>query len=310
MTVRLLPMSAVGVVAAGALALWLAGCTAQGMAPVVDHSGAGGQARDGRALPKTHVVRPKDTLYSIAYRHELDYRALAAANGIGPPYLIKPGQRLRLAEASGPKPAAPAAARADAEPVRATPVRINPPPVARAPTPSKPPPAKRPPTTAPPPKDKPAVAAQPAKPATTAPAAKPAAAKPAAPAKPATPAAPRRGPWLRPVEAKPVRRFGAGSKGFDYELPPATRIRAAVAGVVVYAGPGIGGFRHLVIVKANEDHLVAYGVNVEPLLAEGDRVQAGGAVAETKGDAKADGRFHFEVRDGGKPVDPGPLIGV
>ena len=307
MTVRLLPMSAVGV-GAVALALWVAGCTAQGMAPVVDHSGEDGPARGGRALPKTHVVRPKDTLYSIAYRHELDYRALAAANGIGPPYLIKPGQRLRLAEASPrPEPAAPAAARADAQPVRATPVRINPPPVARAPTPSKPPPATRPPTTAPPPKGKPAVAARPA---ATAAAAKPAAAKPPAPAKPATPAAPRRGPWLRPVEAKPVRRFGAGSKGFDYELPPATRIRAAVAGVVVYAGPGIGGFRHLVIVKANEDHLVAYGVNVEPLLGEGDRVQAGGAVAEIKGGAKADGRFHFEVRDGGKPVDPGPLIGV
>lgn len=300
MTVRLLPMSAVGV-GAVALALWVAGCTAQGMAPVVDHSGEDGPARGGRALPKTHVVRPKDTLYSIAYRHELDYRALAAANGIGPPYLIKPGQRLRLAEASGTKPAAPAATvRADAQAsaARATPVRINPPPVAQAPTPSKPPPARSTPTAsaAPPPKAK---AATPAS-----------APKPAAPAERATPAAPRRGPWLRPVEAKPVRRFGAGSKGFDYELQPATRIRAAVAGVVVYAGPGIGGFRHLVIVKANEDHLVAYGVNVEPLLGEGDRVQAGGAVAEIKGGAKADGRFHFEVRDGGKPVDPGPLIGV
>ena len=301
MTVRLLPMSAVGV-GAVALALWLAGCTAQSLAPVVDHSGEGAQVRGGRTLPKTHVVRPKDTLYSIAYRHELDYRALAAANGIGPPYLIKPGQRLRLAEASPrPEPTAPAATvRADAQAsaARATPVRINPPPVARTPTPSKPPPARSTPTAsaAPPPKAKPATPAS--------------APRPATPAERATPAAPRRGPWLRPVEAKPVRRFGAGSKGFDYELPPATRIRAAVAGVVVYAGPGIGGFRHLVIVKANEDHLVAYGVNVEPLLGEGDRVQAGGAVAEIKGGAKADGRFHFEVRDGGKPVDPGPLIGV
>lgn len=318
------PLCGIAGVAAVAFGLWLAGCTAQTLAPVVD---VAAQGRGGPATPDTYVVRPKDTLYSIAYRHELDHRALARANGIEPPYLIKPGQRIRLAEGASP-PAASAAdkpghAGAAAAP-RATPVYINPPVAATPPVrrPRRPSPsAASTPPPAPQNAAKPAVAArQPAKPAAPPPkpaaTPKPAAAvpKPAAPTAraPARPKPPAlgKGRWLRPVEVKPVRRFGNGSKGFDYDLPPATPIRAAVAGVVVYAGPGIGGFRHLVIVKTGEDHLVAYGVNVKPLLGEGDRVQAGGAVARIEGDGAADGRFHFEVRDGGKPVDPGPLIGV
>jgi len=43
-----------------------------------------------------HVVRKGETLYSIAWQHGLDYRILAARNGIHPPYTIYPGQTLRL----------------------------------------------------------------------------------------------------------------------------------------------------------------------------------------------------------------------
>lgn len=48
-----------------------------------------------------YVVRPGDTLYSIALRRDVDYRDLARWNGIGRDYLIKPGQRLRLSPPSG-----------------------------------------------------------------------------------------------------------------------------------------------------------------------------------------------------------------
>ena len=296
-----------GVAAAGCGALCLLGCVSPVKAPVVDRS----MTRDAAQHGGVYVVRPKDTLYSIAYRHEMDYRALAAANGIAPPYLIKPGQRIRLAEASPP-------ARRE-EPKRtapqATPVRISPaantaatpnPAPERAEAPE--PPAKAPErlVEAPAP-TAPVVARRQPKPAAPQ---TPAPPQPQPAAKPAPAPVARQAGWLPPVQARPVRRFGAGSKGFDYELPPATRIRAATAGVVVYAGPGIGGFRHLVIVKASEQHLVAYGVNVEPLLSEGDEVQAGAAVAEVRDGGKTAGRFHFEVRHGGKPVDPGPLIGA
>ncbi|NJN51023.1 MAG: LysM peptidoglycan-binding domain-containing protein [Gammaproteobacteria bacterium] len=44
----------------------------------------------------SYRVRKGDTLYSIAWRHGLDYRALARRNHIGKPYVIHPGQTLML----------------------------------------------------------------------------------------------------------------------------------------------------------------------------------------------------------------------
>lgn len=48
-------------------------------------------------IPHSYLVQPGDTLYSIAWRYGLDYHDVAAWNGIGSSYLIKPGQRLMLA---------------------------------------------------------------------------------------------------------------------------------------------------------------------------------------------------------------------
>lgn len=46
--------------------------------------------------PATHLVKRGDTLYSIAFRHKLDYKQLARWNRIGRDYVIHPGQTLRL----------------------------------------------------------------------------------------------------------------------------------------------------------------------------------------------------------------------
>jgi lipoprotein NlpD len=43
-----------------------------------------------------YVVKPGDTLYSIAFRNQLDFRELAVWNDVGPDYLINVGQVLRL----------------------------------------------------------------------------------------------------------------------------------------------------------------------------------------------------------------------
>jgi lipoprotein NlpD len=50
--------------------------------------------RDG---PETYVVAPGDSLYSIAWRHNLDYRDLARRNYIGADFRISIGQVLLLA---------------------------------------------------------------------------------------------------------------------------------------------------------------------------------------------------------------------
>jgi lipoprotein NlpD len=60
--------------------------------------------------PQTYVVRPQDTLYSIAWRHDIDYRDLARWNGLGIDYRIAVGQVLTLNPTIGPS-AAPAGAR-------------------------------------------------------------------------------------------------------------------------------------------------------------------------------------------------------
>ena len=62
-----------------------------------------------------HTVLIGETLYSIAWRHGVDYKKLASWNNIRPPYTIYAGQRLRLtrppvtsqtyAKKSTPKPA-------------------------------------------------------------------------------------------------------------------------------------------------------------------------------------------------------------
>ncbi len=45
---------------------------------------------------RTHIVRPGDTLYTIAWRYGVDYRALARWNGLEDPNRIFVGQRLSL----------------------------------------------------------------------------------------------------------------------------------------------------------------------------------------------------------------------
>ena len=285
-----------------AAALALAACAPHGRAPVMDRSLVEG-------TPDTYQVGRHDTLYSIAWRHNLDYKALAAANGIGPPYVIREGQSLSLTGRPVPQ--------TRPEVVRRRPAKVEPPSTRAVP-------ASKPVVTPNPAAPGPKPVAPPAKP--PAPGPKPVAppARPAAPAAKKTPvvkrpARPEPKPgellaavaadgWRPPVADRPVRRFGGASNGFDYQLGPATRIHAASGGIVVYSGPGLGGFRHLVIVKASERYLVAYGVNVPPELKEGETVLPGTVVARVESGGPTAGKFHFEIRDRGKPVDPGKLI--
>lgn len=43
-----------------------------------------------------YLVKPTDTLYSIAWRYDVDFKTLAKWNRISPPYVIQPGQYVRL----------------------------------------------------------------------------------------------------------------------------------------------------------------------------------------------------------------------
>jgi lipoprotein NlpD len=71
-----------------------------------------GAVRFQPETPGYYTVRKSDTLYSIAFRNELNWRELAYWNDIDPPYTLTIGQQLRLTSpATGPQVvAAPGAA--------------------------------------------------------------------------------------------------------------------------------------------------------------------------------------------------------
>ncbi len=99
----------------GLVVLMLAGCGHNPATVQVVEQSAGQLNRSG-----VYVVQPGDSLYSIAWNYGLDFRSLARANGLGSPYVIHPGDRLRLrapATASAPpavKPATPSPRRSSA----------------------------------------------------------------------------------------------------------------------------------------------------------------------------------------------------
>jgi lipoprotein NlpD len=59
-------------------------------------------------VPETYVVQPKDTLYSIAWRHDVDFKDLAAWNNLGASMRIETGQILTLSPAHALKTPGPA----------------------------------------------------------------------------------------------------------------------------------------------------------------------------------------------------------
>ena len=80
--------------------LLLAACSSSWKAPIEDRSSRGYQVpRSTAAKPirnRFYKVRRGDTLYAIAWRANKDFRSLARWNNIKRPYLIHPGQILRL----------------------------------------------------------------------------------------------------------------------------------------------------------------------------------------------------------------------
>lgn len=72
------------------------------------------------------VVKPGQTLYSIARANGKSVRELAAANGITPPYAVHVGQRLIIPGVANPISPAPTLATGPAAAPTATPTRANP----------------------------------------------------------------------------------------------------------------------------------------------------------------------------------------
>lgn len=281
------------------------------------------------------TVARGDTLYGIAFRNGMDFRELAAINGIAPPYTIYVGQTLRLRE--GPR-------------------RQRPPAVVRQPTPRPPP--RRPAMVGPVPDaqtsvatlheptptpfeevPRPVVAPAAAEARTTTAPAPPrgrelASVRPASPAARPAPEAVAPGPtadadtgprtpsaailpadvatvggvrWRWPAAGSLLARFMPGDatrQGIDIAGHAGDPVVAAADGVVVYSGSGLVGYGELVIIKHSDEWLSAYGHNRRRLVQEGQRVRGGQVIAEMGNSGASRDELHFEIRRNGRPVDP------
>lgn len=253
----------------------LAACGGSPPAPIEDRYPKGSESVSTRY----YTVQRGDTLYSIAFRYGVDFRQLAAANGIGPPYTIYPGQKLDLE--------------------RQAPVAVAKPPVQESKT------AKS---------SKPVPSAPATKPSHSSGTAK----TPPPVTKPSPPPVTTKTDnwtgstvkaWRWPASGKVTRGYSSSvHKGIDIGGKRGDSVVAVADGKVVYAGTGIVGFGELLIVKHNEVYLSAYGHNDQLLVAEGQRVSAGQKIA-TKGSTGTDTvKLHFEIRREGKPIDPMRLL--
>jgi len=233
---------------------------------------------DTQAASQTYRVQPDDTLYSIAFRFGLDYRALADANKISAPYHIVAGQSLKLLPHADNTLTSPEAA-------------VAPPPTAAA---AQPPAAVQPPAAAP-------VEAASAAPASTTPAPKVLAVNGTGPV----------GKWLWPAKGGVIHTFSdtyGGNKGIDITGKAGESVKATAAGKVVYLGTGLRGYGLLIIVKHNAEYLSAYAHNSKALVKEGSNVKAGQVIAQMGASDAAGPMLHFEIRKAGKPVDPLKLL--
>ncbi len=99
--------------------------------------------------------------------------------------------------------------------------------------------------------------------------------------------------------------FGeSGGKGLGIAGERGQIVRAAASGHVAYAGSSLRGYGKLIIIRHGKTLLSAYAHNARILVAEGQPVARGQAIAEM-GDSDADRiKLYFEIREYGKPVDP------
>lgn len=268
------------------LVLLTTGCASHQPVPVHDRTQGSRTVKQphrvvssAKASSSRYTVRKGDTLFSIAFKHGLNYRTLARVNSIPKPYKIYPGQRLQL------KPSTQSVVR-DNSVRKKTPVvsantatnKAIKKQVKKRPSPPK--------TTV---VEKRAGKSTPKSRSTTN----------------TTSAAAIR--WQWPTPGRLIASFktkGQVNKGVNLAGRKGDPVYAAASGEVVYAGSGLLGYGNLVIIDHNHKFLSAYAHNSRVLVRERDKVKGGEKIAEMGRSGADRVMLHFEIRRDGVPVNP------
>ncbi len=265
--------------------------------------------------PSFVTVKKGDTVYSLSRRHNVPIRSLIETNGLSAPFLLSPGQRLKLPPASvhvvrkgdtiysisrryNVDMSLLARQNKLKEPYSIyegqflkLPGSIVEKPAAQVAIRS-------------------AAAKTPAKTAAKASAKKttPATKKNAVRLPPAPNRSQSKFAW--PVDGKIMTKFGAAgagrhNDGVNIKVAEGTAVRAAENGVVAYAGNELKGFGNLLLIKHADGWITAYAHNKQLLVKRGQTVRRGQPVAKAgKTGGEKESQLHFEIRKGTKAVDP------
>lgn len=116
--------------------------------------------------------------------------------------------------------------------------------------------------------------------------------------------------FLWPVHGQIVSAFGskpngARNDGINIGAPEGTPVLAAENGIVIYAGDELPGYGRMLLIAHADGFTTAYAHNSVLLVAEGDEVSRGQAIAKVgRSGGVASSQLHFELRDNKEPIDP------
>lgn len=226
-----------------------------------------------------HVVQTGETMYSIASRYGMSPSALATANNMPSPQLVRVGQELRI---PGTATQTTAAVNATPQPVAETPAAQ--PQAQPTPQPEAAAPAQQPEQVAALPTND--IAADP----------------------PATNGTAFRWPVngnSRVISDFGTKPGGERNDGINISVPTGTEVHAAESGTVIYAGNGIAGYGNLVLIEHADNWVTAYAHASEILVQRDQTVQRGQVIARSGSSGSVSApQLHFELRRGTVPVNP------
>lgn len=126
----------------------------------------------------------------------------------------------------------------------------------------------------------------------------------------------RRGRFVWPIVGRVISAFGdtgygERNDGINIAARVGAPIHAAGAGTVRYAGDKLKGYGNLVLIQHDDGYVTAYAHAESLTVSQGDHVDTGQIIgyAGATGDVDRP-QLHFEIRRGIKPVNPRLLLGT